>query len=250
MFRVKICGVTTPADALLAADAGADAVGLNFVPGSPRCLDVTRATALAAVLPAGVLKVGVFAGMPAGDLLRIAREVPLDAVQLHGHLVGDEPATDPPRRCSELFPLPVIRAVRLDAGLAGDDRLASARKWIEAARALGQGPAMVIVDASVMPATEPGRLGGRGETVDWQAVAAARQFDVPMAIAGGLTPANVAEAIALSGLRAVDTASGVEVEPGRKDPEKVRAFVAAALAALAALNPPPESNYQKARPQL
>jgi phosphoribosylanthranilate isomerase len=250
MFRVKICGVTTAVDALTAADAGADAVGLNFVPGSPRCLDVTQARAVAAVLPAGVLKVGVFAGMPAGDILRIAREVPLDAIQLHGHLDGDDDASDPPDRCRELLSMPLIRAVRLDAGPAGDDRLAGARTWIEAARALGHGPAMVIVDASVMPATEPGRLGGRGETVDWQAVAAARPLDLPMAIAGGLTPANVAEAIARSGLRAVDTASGVEASPGQKDPEKVRAFVSAALAALAALNPPPESNYQKARPQL
>ena len=127
LFRIKICGVTTPADAALAAAAGADAVGLNFVPGSPRAIDPVRAREARAILPPGVLAVGVFAGMPAREMLAVARLVGLDAIQLHGHLEGEGPATDPPARCHELAPagLKLIRAVRLEP-----DGLAGARRWI------------------------------------------------------------------------------------------------------------------------
>lgn len=125
LFRVKICGVTTPDDARLVADAGADAIGLNFVTGSPRALDVEQARAVAAAVPSGVLKVGVFAGTVAAEIRRVVAAVGLDAVQLHGHLEGDGPAVDPPARCAELAGLTVIRAVRMEAG---EDPLATTRR--------------------------------------------------------------------------------------------------------------------------
>ncbi len=228
MFHVKICGVTTAADAEMVAASGADAIGLNFVPGSPRQLDLSRGRGVAAAIPAGVLRVGVFAGMPAVDILRIARTLALDAIQLHGHLDAEQAPTDPPERCGELTGMPVIRAVRLETSQPGVDPLAAARRWIVAATAAGGPPAMVIVDASVSRGTEPGRLGGTGELVDWTALARAGSLPMPMAVAGGLTPENVAEAIRMTGLLAVDTASGVEAAPGRKDPRKVRDFIAAA----------------------
>jgi phosphoribosylanthranilate isomerase len=232
MFHIKICGVTTPADARLAAEAGADAIGLNFVASSPRRINAATAHAIAAALPAGVLKVGVFAGMPADEIRRIAAEAALDAIQLHGLLAGDASATDPPECCAELAGLPVIRAVRLEPHEA--DPLAAARAWIAAARAAGNPPAMAIVDAAVAVSRETGAtaLGGTGATVDWSAFASAPPLGIPVALAGGLTPENVALAIRESGCRAVDTASGVEEAPGRKDPAKVRAFVKAARAAL------------------
>jgi phosphoribosylanthranilate isomerase len=232
MFHIKICGVTTPADARLAAEAGADAIGLNFVASSPRCLDAESARAVAAAVPAGVLKVGVFAGMPAASIRRIAADVGLDAIQLHGLLTGASETADPPERCAELAGLPVIRAVRLEPSQA--DPLAAARQWIAAARAAGACPAMAIVDAAVTVSRETGAtaLGGTGLTVDWKALASAPPLGIPMALAGGLTPNNVAEAIRQTGCRAVDTASGVELAPGHKDPVKVRAFVQAARAAL------------------
>jgi phosphoribosylanthranilate isomerase len=87
---------------------------------------------------------------------------------------------------------------------------------------------MVIVDAAVSRGTAPGQLGGTGERVDWTALARAGMLPVPMAVAGGLTPENVAEAVRVTGLSAVDTASGVEAAPGQKDPQKVRDFIAAA----------------------
>ena len=228
MFHVKICGVTTAADAEMVAAAGADAIGLNFVQGSPRQLDLSRGRGVAAAIPTGVLRVGVFAGMSAVDMLQIARALALDAIQLHGHLDGTHAPTDPPARCRELAGLPVIRAVRLDTSQPGVDPLAAARQWIAAATAAGGPPAMVIVDASVSRGTQPGRLGGTGELVDWTALARADSLPVPMAVAGGLTPENVTTAIRITGLFAVDTASGVEVAPGRKDPRKVRDFIAAA----------------------
>lgn len=228
MFHVKICGVTAAADAEMVAAAGADAIGLNFVQGSPRQLDVARGHEIVEAIPAGVLRVGVFAGTPAVDMLRIAHALALDAIQLHGHLEGTHAPVDPPERCRELAGMPVIRAVRLDASRPGTDPLAAARQWIAAAAEAGGRPAMVIVDATVSRGTEPGRLGGTGELVDWAALARAGSLPVPMAVAGGLTPENVAEAIRTTGLSAVDTASGVEAAPGRKDPVKVREFIAAA----------------------
>ena len=230
LFRIKICGLTNAGDARLAAEAGADAVGINFVAGSPRRLDVAAARAVTAAVPRGVLRVGVFAGMSAGDIRRLVDEVGLDAVQLHGHLFGNDPAGDPPERCAELAGLPVIRAVRLDAAAQDGDPLASARRWIEAARSAGGAPAMAIVDATVSVSRETGAaaLGGTGAKVDWAALKRAMPLDIPIALAGGLTPDNVGESIRRTGVRAVDTASGVESAPGRKDAAKMRAFVAAA----------------------
>lgn len=239
LFTVKICGITTPGDAALAAAAGADAIGLNFVAGSPRALGIDAARAVAAAVPPGVLKVGVFAGATAAEIRRVAESVGLDAVQLHGHLAGEGPGVDPPARCAELAGLTLIRAVRLEAGRPPDtpdppDALAAARIWLAEAAALGAEPDLVIVDAAVTRETAPGQLGGTGATVDWQALAQTPPLGLPTALAGGLTPDNVAAAIHASMAAAVDTASGVESAPGCKDPGKVRAFVANARTALEA----------------
>ena len=236
MFHVKICGVTTAEDARMVAAAGADAIGLNFVPGSPRRLEPAQARAVAAAVPAGVVRVGVFAGAAPEEMLALARDLALDAIQLHGHLSGgpsdDSGPVDPPERCRDLAGFPVIRAVRLDDSRSPAERLDAARRWIAAAVAAGAGPGMVIVDAAVPRGAAAGQLGGTGATVDWEAVARAGTVGVPMALAGGLGPENVAAAIRASSCRAVDTASGVERAPGRKDPVKVGLFVAAARAAL------------------
>ena len=239
LFRIKICGITTPEDARLAAECGADAIGLNFVAGSLRCLSRERAAEVAAAIPEGVVRVGVFAGMPSNEIHAVADAVGLDAIQLHGELwliaaVGedDTAAIDPPWLCGELRPLPVIRAVHL--GAANDvqpNRLAEANRWVDAARNAGAAPAMLLVDAAVTRETSAGARGGTGRTVDWAGLASS-QADLPLALAGGLKPDNVAEAIAVSGAIAVDVASGVEQAPGVKDSEKTRRFIAEADAAL------------------
>jgi len=232
LFHVKICGITTAADARLAAEAGADAVGFNFVPGSPRQLDRDTASEAVAALPPDVLPVGVFAGMDADEILTIARHVGLRAIQLHGRLEKG-PAADPPERCGQLRDLPVIRAVRLaEPGPSDGDRLAAARRWLAAAAAAGRSPAMVLVDAGAPPAAPAGLLGGTGRLVDWGALAAQAPLGLPLALAGGLNPENVAAAIRAAGVAAVDTASGVEEAPGRKNPALMKAFADAARAAL------------------
>jgi len=225
LFHVKVCGVMSADDARLVADAGADAIGLNFVPGSPRCLDLTTAGRVAEAVPDHVLLVGVFAGETAAEMRRVAAEVGLDAIQLHGRLAG--PTSDPPEACAALAPLTVIRAVRLEP-----DGLGAARGWLAAATAAGNPPVMAVVDAAVASSAQAGALGGTGAVVDWSGLVAAGGLGIPLALAGGLTPANVAAAIAATGVAAVDTASGVEQAPGRKDPEKVRRFCAAAREAL------------------
>ncbi len=231
MFQIKICGVTSVADARLIAAAGADAIGLNFIPGSPRCLTVDAAAAIAASLPAGITIVGVFVGRPPGEMLAVAKEVGLTAIQLHGLFDGPPESSDPPWRCDELRPYPVIRAVRLDEASADPDRLATARQWIDAAAACGARPAMALVDAGVSRGTTAGQMGGTGHTVEWESVASTPDLPIPTTLAGGLTPENVAAAIQASRLLAVDTASGVESSPGQKDPDKVSRFVTAARAA-------------------
>lgn len=231
LFHVKICGVTSEEDARMIAAAGADAAGLNFVAGSPRRLAEADARKVAAALPSGVLRVGVFAGASAADIRRIANQVGLDLVQLHGHLVAaDGVPVDQPELCAALAGLSVIRAVRLDA--VGPDPFATARLWIAAAAAAGAAPAMALVDAAVPRGATAGRLGGTGAVADWGRVRGAACLSVPLAVAGGLTAENVAAAIAASGCRSVDTASGVESAPGVKDPARVRAFVVAARRAL------------------
>lgn len=238
LFHVKICGLTSPDDARRAAEAGADAVGINFVPGSPRCLDIEAARAVAAAVPRDVLRVGVFAGATAERIRAVAGAVGLDAVQLHGHLCVDvavggtvPPGCDPPGLCARLDGLPVIRAVRMTGERAADP-LAEARRWIESAAGMGSPPVVALVDAHASADEQPGRLGGTGTRVDWERLARTSPLQVPMALAGGLTPENVAAAIRTTGLRSVDTASGVESAPGVKDPVRMLAFVAAARRAL------------------
>jgi phosphoribosylanthranilate isomerase len=192
--RVKICGVTTVEDARVCVDAGADAIGLNFWPGSKRCVAVERAVEIARALPDGISKIGVFVDSRREEIERTAETVGLDAIQLH----GDEP----PEACAG-FALPVIKAIRVSEALGSIDEVV-ARYDV----------AWVLLDSAV---------GGSGVTFDWRralAVAPGRLY-----LAGGLRPDNVAEAVRSVRPYAVDTASGVEASPGRKDPRRVREFI-------------------------
>lgn len=231
-FRVKICGVTRVEDAIAAVVAGADAIGLNFVSGSPRRLSVIDAAAVAAATPRGVLRVGVFVAADPAAIRATAKAVGLDAVQLHGLWPAGESSTaDPPATCAALAGMMVIRATRL-AVADGRAALEPTRGWINEATALGHGPAMVLVDAAADRAAQAAGLGGSGKTADWALLRRAGALSVPIGLAGGLNADNVAAAIAASGAVAVDTASGVESGPGRKDHDAMRLFVSAALRSL------------------
>ena len=207
---VKVCGLTSVEDARAAG--AADAVGFVFA-ASPRQVTRMQARALAAELPEGVLRVGVFAGAPMEEILATAAECGLDRVQLHGDYpaaVGAELSTR----------IPVWRALGMPA------KHEEIRAWAPYTERF-------LLDAAV-----GGRTGGHGVSFDWDQVPElARRFpELRLIVAGGLGPDNVGEAIRRSGTFAVDAASGLESAPGRKQPQTVTAFIEAARAAFEQTN--------------
>lgn len=216
MFQIKICGITSVEDAQMVARAGADAIGLNFYPKSPRYIDLEQARAIVRAIPSGIAKVGLFVNAPTNQIRRIFHDLRLDLVQLH----GDEA----PDTLAQLGECPVMRAFRLtEAGLG------PVLNYLSACRQLGCLPRFTLLDAYC-----PGHYGGTGQAADWR-LAAGYQTGVSapsLVLAGGLKAENVGEAIRIVRPVAVDTASGVECEVGRKDPERVEQFVAAARGAL------------------
>jgi phosphoribosylanthranilate isomerase len=217
MFRIKICGITNVADARAATDAGADAVGLNFFNKSRRFVDVELARQIASAIPGGVTKVGVFVNHQADDIAETVHRVGLDAVQLH----GDEPATIITRLPVEVR---IVRAYR-----CGSSGLSPLANYLEECSSVGRMPDAILVDA------DAGAIfGGSGEMADWALIDRERAMlgGLPLILAGGLTPDNVAAAIAAVRPHAVDVASGVECGPGRKDPALVVKFIVSARGAL------------------
>jgi phosphoribosylanthranilate isomerase len=201
---VKICGVTRPQDAVIAAEHGASAVGLVFWPSSPRAIDLAAARAIVRELPPFVAVVGVFVNEAPARVLEIAAAVPLTVVQFHGDEADEEVAACPWR---------VLRAVSPDSaeGLA---RLARLPRHVT-----------VLLDAH-----DPRRRGGTGRAVSWAAAAeAARQRRI--VLAGGLRPDNVGEALRVVRPWGVDVSSGVESAPGLKDAATIRAFMEAVAGA-------------------
>lgn len=201
--RTKICGITTPEDALLAVEAGADAVGVIFAE-SPRQVSPAVAERIVRVLPPWVTSVGVFVNTAPEEIARVADQVGLDAVQFH----GDE------------LPCQVEDVARHHRVLKAF-RIADAADLGDALDYLGQcRPHACLIDARV-----EGRYGGTGHTAPWELIGPQRSALWPLVLGGGLTPENVGRAIEVVRPFGVETSSGVEHEPGRKDPDRVRAFV-------------------------
>jgi phosphoribosylanthranilate isomerase len=199
--KVKICGITNEEDARAAATAGADAVGLMFYPGSPRCISVETARAISAGLPGYVLRVGVFVNPSPEEVWAAMGGGCLNLLQFHGE--------ETPEFCRQ-FGLMTMKAFRVrDAesldGIAGYE-----------------------ADAYLLDSYVAGRPGGTGETFNWELAAQAKRFGRPIFLAGGLTPENVAEAVRTARPFAVDVSSGVERAPGKKDHQKMRDFIAVA----------------------
>ena len=198
--RSKICGITRVEDALAAVEAGADAIGLVFYAKSPRAVNIEQAKAIVAALPPFVTSVGLFVDMPRETLQALLREVPLDLLQFH----GDEAPAD-----CEGFARPYIKALRVRA----DQDVA--RMMAPYSGACG-----ILLDTFV-----EGVPGGTGAAFDWSLVP--REAGKPIILAGGLTPDNVAQAIAQVRPYAVDVSGGVEAAKGIKDAGKVKAFLQA-----------------------
>jgi phosphoribosylanthranilate isomerase len=216
-LRVKICGVTNSVDAREAAALGADAVGLNFYPDSPRCVDPVTANNVLRELPPFVEAVAVVVNEPLRDVFaRLQTLGRIRSIQWHG--------TD--RELSDVYPYQLIAAFAVQDA----DSLTAIRRYLDTCRLVGALPSAVLLDAHVA-----GRHGGTGRTAPWKLLATFRP-GVPVILAGGLTPENVAEAVRIVQPWGVDVASGVEHSPGRKDPEKMSRFLAAAREAAGRLS--------------
>ena len=194
---VKICGITRPQDADLAAGLGARALGFVFWPGSPRGVSAATAKAIAANVPANVLKVGVFVDQPVTEVAHTMDEVGLDVAQLHGH--------ESPEYCRRLTARTIFKAVGMtDNGSLNIEDF--------------DPDVVLLVDAH-----DPERFGGTGKTVNWDAareIAATRRT----ILAGGLNAANIKLAVRSVRPYGVDVSSGVESAPGIKDPNRLRSF--------------------------
>jgi phosphoribosylanthranilate isomerase len=202
---IKICGLTSVDDAQLAVQAGADAIGLVFYPKSSRYVTTGQAAAIARAVGPFVTVVGLFVDASSADIHNVLQHVPLQVLQFHGN--------ETPLFCSS-FQRPFIKAIRMVEGV---DVTAIESCFAEVG-ALG-----LLLDS--YSASVP---GGTGEVFSWDRIPAQRRL--PLILAGGLQPDNVAQAIAQVGPYAVDVSSGVESAPGRKDSDRIDAFISAVRA--------------------
>ena len=198
MARIKICGITRVEDALAAAQAGADAIGMVFHAASPRAVSVEQARAIAQAMPPFVTVVGLFVDAPEADIRAVLDQVPLDLLQFHG---------DEPDSFCQRFARPYLKAVRVRPG---DDLNALAANW--------PGASGILLDSY-----KPGVPGGTGETFDWSMIPSQRSWT--LVLAGGLQANNVRLAIDMTAPWAVDVSGGVETAKGIKDVDKINAFI-------------------------
>ena len=206
--RVKICGLSNQETLDAAVAAGAGYIGFVLEPKSPRYVTLEQAARLAVTVPPGVAKVALMVDPDNARLDEITAQVPLDILQLHGH--------ESPERVAEVrerYGLPVMKAV----GLADAGDLAELDRYEPVAD-------LLLVDAK--PPKDGDMPGGNGLAFDWRLIAG-RKWQVPWLLAGGLSAATVADAVALTGAQQVDLSSGVETAPGVKDVELIRGFLAA-----------------------
>jgi phosphoribosylanthranilate isomerase len=197
--RVKICGITSVDDAEAAVEAGADALGLVFYEGSPRCVTLEKAAEISAVLPVSVARVGVFVDAEEEFVRDAIDAAGLDTIQLHG--------SETPEYCARFES--VWKAFRME----GPETLERLELYPTSAW---------LLDSHV-----PGQVGGTGARFNWELAVAAKEFGRPIVLAGGLTPENVREAIDRVHPWGVDVSSGVERAPGRKIAARMKAFVEA-----------------------
>ncbi|MFT6287009.1 MAG: phosphoribosylanthranilate isomerase [Alcanivorax sp.] len=202
--RIKICGITRPEDAQVAAAQGADAIGLVFYVNSPRAVDIGQASEIASVVPPFMSTVALFVNEPAETIERILSAVSIDVIQFH----GDESAD-----FCEQFQRPYLKAIRVRPDL---DLAAVAARY---------GAASAIL----LDSWQQGVPGGTGKKFDWQLADTIRHM--PVVLAGGLTEENVGEAIARLAPAAVDVSGGVEESPGIKDESRISNFIRAVRSA-------------------
>ncbi|MBN1554834.1 MAG: phosphoribosylanthranilate isomerase [Phycisphaerae bacterium] len=213
-MHVKICGLTDPQQAVTVAQMGADAIGLNFVPSSKRCITPERGAEIVSAVGDTTRTVGLFVDASAEEINTVAAKTGISRVQLHGRESPDIVA-DIHLPCWKVF------------HVADEHFVVEIHDWLICL------PDGVEIEAVLLDTYRPGLAGGTGETFNWNLVAQMRSEGLlgdlpPLILAGGLTPENVAEAIRVVQPDMVDVAGGVESAPGVKDPRKVQAFLQAA----------------------
>lgn len=196
--RIKICGITNVDDAMVVVDAGAEALGLVFYAASPRAVVIEQARAIALVAGPFITVTGLFVDAEQEFVSTVLTRVPLQLLQFHGN--------ETPAYC-ESFARPYIKAIRM-------------RPELDVAAAIAEHP---NASGILLDAYRPGVPGGTGETFDWARVP--QQSSKPLVLAGGLTPANVADAIRATQVYGVDVSGGVESAPGKKDHGKITSFI-------------------------
>jgi phosphoribosylanthranilate isomerase len=212
-LSVKICGCNSREAIAAAVAGGADYVGLVFYPPSPRSLSPDAAAQLASQVPERTRKVGLFVDPDDSLIERVTRSVRLNLIQLHGSETPDRVAA-----IKRLTGLPAMKAVKIAA--AAD---------VDMAKPYAGAADMLLFDAKAPPQMANALPGGNAVSFDWTLLAG-KSWQMPWMLSGGLHEGNVAEAVRVSGARAVDVSSGVETAPGIKDPDKIRTFLAAATA--------------------
>jgi phosphoribosylanthranilate isomerase len=215
---VKICGITNPEDALAAAEAGADALGFIFHEPSPRAVSLETAARVCQKLPQHIVKVGVFVDAPETQVVRAIAGCGLNLLQFHGN--------EAPEYCQQ-FLVMTMKAFRIrDAS--------SLKKLTE-----------YPTDAWLLDSYVADKPGGTGETFNWALAREAVGMGKPVFLGGGLTPENVSKAVQTVSPYGVDVSSGVEAKPGKKDVEKVKAFILAAKRGYETRNPKSEGRRPK-----
>jgi phosphoribosylanthranilate isomerase len=202
--KVKICGITSVEDAEEAVEAGANAIGLMFYSGSPRHVTEQAAQKIERGLPPFILRVGVFADQPAEEVFSAMHTCGLNILQFHG--------SETPEYCRQ-FGMMTMKAFRIK----------NAESLLEIPK--------YQTDAYLLDSYVRGKAGGTGEKFNWELAVEAAKFGKPIFLAGGLTPDNVSFAVQTVKPFGVDVSSGVEFSPGKKDPKKMRDFVAAVRSA-------------------
>ena len=222
MFQIKICGVTSVDDARHIEDAGADAIGLNFFPPSPRYVPILTAMKISEAMADSVCRVGLFVNTDPQQISEVAREVSLDLIQLHGNETSQHVA-DVAKKTN----LPVLKAFR-----CRDSDLTSVLQFLQDQRSCQ-------LDGVLLDAYSADQFGGTGIQLDAEKLVHQTGLlgELPWVLAGGLTDQNVGRAIRLLRPFGVDTASGVESAPGKKDAEKVKRFVQEAQKAFGEILP-------------
>ena len=219
LFKTKVCGITSVADARACCAAGVDAIGLNFYVASPRCITVSQAVEIATAVGNEIQLVGLFVNHSVDDVRVIHQKVGLQYVQLH----GDED----PGYLRQLKDLPLIKAFR-----CRENEMAEIIDFLAACTTLD-----ITLQAILLDAFQLGCYGGSGQRLDWETLANnTHSFGgYRWVLAGGVDADNVAAAITVASPAAVDVASGVEFSPGKKDAELVQRFVTSAIAAFDSL---------------